>query len=91
MGESPDRKTRIEGNRVIHTPKGTLHHDDFNSPPFGLTEEQWEERRRGSKIDERQVLEDAHDGLRGKQQIERLDGDRDEVAETRKGGRRSSD
>jgi hypothetical protein len=85
---SQDRKTRVKGDRVIHTVDGTLYHGDRYERPYGLTTEQWEEQRRGAKLDERQVREAAHDGLGGKQQIENLDGDRDEVAETKKGGRR---
>ena len=85
---SADRKTRIDGNRVIHTPNGSLYHGDVGERPYGLTTEQWNDQRTGAKIDERQIREAAHDGLDGKQQIERLDGDRDEVAETKKGGRR---
>jgi hypothetical protein len=79
---SQDRKTRVEGNRVIHTVKGSLYKGDRGERPYGLTTEQWEEQRTGTKLDERQVREAAHEG---KHQIERLSGDRDEVAETKKG------
>jgi hypothetical protein len=81
---SPDRKTRIDGDRVIHTPKGMPYHGDRYAPPYGLTTEQAEAQRSGSKLDERQTREAAHDGLGGKQQVERLDGT-DEVASTKKG------
>jgi hypothetical protein len=81
---SPDRKTRVDGDRVIHTVKGTPYHGDLYEGPRGLTNEQKESQRVGAKLDERQVREAAHDGLGGKQQVERLDGT-DEVAETRKG------
>ena len=83
---SQDRKTRTKGNRVIHTIRGSLYHGDVGERPYGLTTEQWNEQRTGTKIDERQVREAAHDGLGGKQQIERLSGDRDEVAVTKNGG-----
>jgi hypothetical protein len=57
---SPDRKTRVKGDRVIHTPKGTLYHGDRYEGPRGLTNEQQEERRVGAKIDERQGRQYAH-------------------------------
>lgn len=81
---SQDRKTRIKGDRVIHTPKGSLYHGDRYDRPRGLTTEENESQLRGAKIGERQVREAAHDGLGGKQQVERLGGT-DEVASTRKG------
>jgi hypothetical protein len=81
---SQDRKTRVKGNRVIHTPKGALYQGDLHERPRGLTTEQAESQRTGAKIDERQVREAAHDGLGGKQQAERLGGT-DDVATTRKG------
>ena len=87
---SPDRRTRVDGDRVIHTVKGTPYHGNRSEPPRGLTTEQWEEQRTGAKLDERQTREAAHDGLSGKQQVERLDGT-DEVASTKKGGRRRSE
>lgn len=87
---SQDRKTRIKGDRVIHTVKGTLYSGDRYEGPRGLTNEQQEAQRVGAKLDERQVREAAHDGMSGKQQIERLDGS-DEVADTRKGGHRPSE
>jgi hypothetical protein len=79
-----DRKTRVRGNRVIHKTSGSLHRGDVGEPPRGLTVDQWENQRTGAKLDERQVREAAHDGLGGKQQVERLGGT-DEVASTRKG------
>jgi len=57
---SPDRKTRRDGDRVIHTVQGVPFHGDENLPPRGLTVEQAEEQRNGSKLDERQVREAAH-------------------------------
>lgn len=87
---SPDRKTRVNGNTVIHTVKGNVYSGDRYEAPRGLTNEQWQDQRTGAKLDERQVREAAHDGLSGKQQVERLDGS-DEVAETKKGGRRRSE
>lgn len=81
---SQDRKTRIKGDRVIHTVKGSLYHGDVSEPPRGLTTEQWNDQRTGHKLDERQVREAAHDGLGGKQQVERLDGT-DDVTTVRKG------
>jgi len=82
MGQ--DRKTRVKGDRVFHTPKGTLHHGDRYDRPRGLTTEENEMQRTGAKLDERQVREAAHDGLGGKQQIEHLRGT-DEVTRTKKG------
>ncbi|HEX2120854.1 MAG TPA: hypothetical protein VHL59_04360 [Thermoanaerobaculia bacterium] len=82
MGDQ-DRKTRIKGDRVIHTVNGTPYHGDRYEGPRGLTNEQKESQRTGAKLDERQVREAAHDGLGGRQQVERLRGT-DEVAETRK-------
>ncbi|MBV8520127.1 MAG: hypothetical protein JO197_22225 [Acidobacteria bacterium] len=81
---SPDRKTRVKGDRVIHIVKGNLYQGDAAERPRGLTTEQWESQRTGAKLDERQTREAAHDGLGGKQQVERLDGT-DDVASTRKG------
>ncbi|HEX9984240.1 MAG TPA: hypothetical protein VGF69_13315 [Thermoanaerobaculia bacterium] len=81
---SQDRKTRIDGDRVIHTVKGTPYHGDRYTRPYGLTTEQNEARRVGPKLDERQGNEAAREGHRS---IERTDGT-DEVTETRKGGRR---
>ncbi len=81
---SPDRKTRVVGNRVIHTPKGTLYHGDRYEGPRGLTTEQNEARRVGPKMDERQGREYAHGGHSSKPGVTRLDGT-DDVTDTRKG------
>jgi hypothetical protein len=81
---SQDRKTRVRDDRVIHTVQGSLNRGNRYEAPRGLTPEQYEAQRTGPKLDERQVREAAHDGMGGKQQIERLDGT-DEVTETRKG------
>jgi len=54
---SPDRKTRVKGNRVIHTTRGGTYHGDAAERPRGLTTEQAEDQRRGVKIDERQRRE----------------------------------
>jgi len=81
---SPDRKTRVVGNRVIHTPKGTLYHGDRYEGPRGLTTEQNEARRVGPKMDERQGREYGHGGHSSKPGVTRLDGT-DDVTETRKG------
>lgn len=83
---SQDRKTRIKGDRVIHTVKGkfTPGGVEGGEVPRGLTAEQWEEQRTGHKLDERQVREAAHDGLSGKQQVERLGGT-DDVTSVKKG------
>jgi hypothetical protein len=85
----PEKK-RVKGNRVIHTQQGGVYHGDVYDRPRGLTTEQAESQRVGEKIDERQVREAAHGERGGKPGIERLDGT-DEVAETRKGGRRPSE
>jgi hypothetical protein len=79
-----DRKTRVKGNRVIHTVKGRLYSGDRYEGPRGLTNEQKESQRVGEKLDQRQVREAAHDGLGGKQQVERLRGT-DDVTTTKKG------
>lgn len=81
---SQDRKTRIKGDRVIHTVKGNLYQGDRYDRPRGLTTEQWNDQRTGHKLDERQAREAAHDGLGGKQQVERLDGT-DDVTSVKKG------
>jgi hypothetical protein len=56
---SPDRKTRVKGNRVMHTTSGGVYHGDAAERPRGLTTEQAEDQRRGTKIDERQRREAA--------------------------------
>ena len=61
---SQDRKTRLKGDRVIHTVKGTPYHGDANERPRGLTTEQAEDQRVGAKIDERQTRQAAQgDGM----------------------------
>jgi hypothetical protein len=81
---SPDRKTRIKGDRVIHTPKGSLYHGDRYEGPRGLTTEQNEARRVGAKMDERQGREYAHGGHETKPGVSRLDGT-DDVTDVKKG------
>ena len=81
---SQDRKTRIKDDRVLHTVKGSLYRGDLSEPPRGLTNEQWNDQRTGHKLGERQIREAAHDGLDGKQQVERLDGT-DDVTSVKKG------
>jgi hypothetical protein len=81
---SPDRKTRVKGDRVFHTPHGTPYHGDRYEGPRGLTNEQKEERRVGAKIDERQGREYSHGGHDTKPGIERLDGT-DDVTSVKKG------
>jgi hypothetical protein len=56
---SADRKTRVKGNRVIHTAKGAIYKGDVSERPRGLTAEQAEDQRTGVKIDERHVREAA--------------------------------
>lgn len=51
-------KTRVKGNRVIHSTKG-IYKGDAAERPRGLTTEQAEDQRTGVKIDERQVREAA--------------------------------
>jgi hypothetical protein len=81
---SQDRKTRVKGDRVIHTVKGSLYHGDRYDHPRGLTTEQAEERRVGTKIDERQGRQYSAGGHDIKPGIERLDGT-DDVTSTKKG------
>ncbi|HYH07920.1 MAG TPA: hypothetical protein VEK11_12755 [Thermoanaerobaculia bacterium] len=81
---SQDRKTRIDGNRVIHTVKGSLAHGHQYEGPRGLTVEQNEARRTGAKMDERQGRENAHGGHQTKPGISRLDGT-DDVTSVKKG------
>lgn len=52
--DSPDRKTRVEGDRVIHTPAGMpFNHDERgDGAPRGLTREQWDEERYGAERDD---------------------------------------
>ncbi|HEX2059830.1 MAG TPA: hypothetical protein VHK90_03740 [Thermoanaerobaculia bacterium] len=81
---SQDRKTRIDGDRVIHTVKGTPYHGNRYEGPRGLTTEQNEARRTGAKLDERQGREYSHGGQPHKPGIERLDGT-DDVTTVKKG------
>jgi hypothetical protein len=55
--ESQDRKTRTDGDRVVHTVGGSIRHGDMNEAPRGLTAEQANEQRSGIKLDERQTRE----------------------------------
>jgi hypothetical protein len=82
-------KKRVKGDTVIHTPQGVYHGDRYEGPR-GLTNEQQEAQRVGAKIGERHVREAAHGERGGKPALENLDGT-DEVADTRKGGRRPSE
>jgi hypothetical protein len=89
---SQDRKTRVKGDRVIHTVKGSIYAGDRYERPRGLTTEQYEDERTGAKIQRRQVREAAFEGAHGgKPPVSRLDGT-DEVTETngKSGGRRHS-
>lgn len=81
---SPDRKTRVRGDRVIHTPNGTPYHGDRYEGPRGLTNEEKEERRVGAKIDERQGRETGFGGHNRKPPLSRLDGT-DDVTSVKKG------
>lgn len=58
---SADRKTRRDGNRVIHTPNGALFHGEEDDRPRGLTAEQDVNQREGWKLDERQARELAQE------------------------------
>ena len=63
---TPDRKVRVKGNRVIHTTRGGVYHGDAAERPRGLTTEQAEDQRRGTKIDERQTREAAQRAVEAK-------------------------
>ena len=56
---APDRKVRVKGNRVIHTPRGGVYQGDAGDSPRGLTAEQAKEQRTGTKIAARQTREAA--------------------------------
>ena len=58
--ERNHRKTRIAGDRVIHSDRGIASRGEQGEPPRGLTAEQAEEQRTGDKLNERQVREAAH-------------------------------
>lgn len=81
---SPDRKTRVDGDRVIHTTEGGIYHGERYEGPRGLTTEQNEARRVGAKLDERQGRQYSHGGQPEKPGIERLDGS-DDVTDVKKG------
>jgi hypothetical protein len=81
---SQDRKTRVKGDRVIHTVKGKPYQGDRFEGPRGLTSEQSEMRRTGAKLDERQNRQTGFGGKLVKPPLERLDGT-DEVTTTKKG------
>ena len=82
--DSPDRKTRIAGDRVFHTPQGSIHHGDRYEGPRGLTSEQNEARRTGAKLDERQARQTGFGGKLVKPPVSRLDGT-DDVTDVKKG------
>jgi hypothetical protein len=63
---TPDRKVRVKGNRVIHTTRGGVYHGDVAERPRGLTTEQAEDQRVGSKLDERQTREAAQRAIEAK-------------------------
>src|SRR5690242_3264868 len=70
---SQDRKTRVKGDRVIHTVRGgEPYHGNIDDRPRGLTTEEAENRRVGWDIKDRQIFEAAH----GEQQAS-ADGDPD--------------
>ena len=83
---SQDRKTRVEGDRVIHTVGGSIRHGEKNEPPRGLTTDQGNEQRSGAKLDERQTFEAAH----GEQQSTPV-GDVNRIRENAEGEGRASD
>jgi len=83
---SQDRKTRTDGDRVIHTVGGSIRHGDQNEAPRGLTTEQANEQRSGTKLDERQTFEAAH----GQQQSTPV-GDVNRIREHAEGEGRSGD
>lgn len=56
---SPDRKTRVKDDRVIHTTSGSVYKGDRYHRPAGLTTEQGEEQRVGADVDERHIREAA--------------------------------
>jgi len=52
-------KTRVKGNRIIHTTKGGIYKGDRAERPSGLTTAEAEDQRTGVKIDARHVREAA--------------------------------
>ena len=79
---TPDRKVRVKGNRVIHTPRGGVYQGDVAERPMGLTTEQAEEQRRGTKIAARQSREAAQRAVEAAPR--RVRGGTDEVAAAKK-------
>ena len=63
---TPDRKVRVKGNRVIHTPRGGVYKGDVAERPRGLTTEQAEDQRTGVKIAARQGRERATRAIEAK-------------------------
>lgn len=56
---TPDRKVRVKGNRVIHTPRGGVYQGDVSERPMGLTTEQANDQLTGTRIGQRQIREAA--------------------------------
>ena len=50
---------RTKGNRVIHANRGGVYHGDVAERPRGLTTEQAEDQRVGTRVARRQAKEDA--------------------------------
>lgn len=69
---------------MIHTVKGSLYKGDRYEGPRGLSNEEKEERRVGSKADERQGRETGFGGHNRKPPVSRLDGT-DDVTDVKKG------
>lgn len=63
---TPDRKVRVKGNRIIHTPRGGVYRGDVAERPIGLTTEQAEDERTGVKIAKRQTREAAQRAVEAK-------------------------
>ena len=51
--------TRTTGNRVIHANRGGVYHGDAAERPRGLTTEQAEDQRVGTKVGARRSKEEA--------------------------------
>jgi len=80
---TPDRKVRVKGNRVIHTTRGSVYHGDVGERPRGLTTEQANEERTGTKLAARQSREAAQRAVEsGKKKVSSRT--TDEVTSTRK-------
>ncbi|HKO00248.1 MAG TPA: hypothetical protein VJ032_01060 [Thermoanaerobaculia bacterium] len=56
---SPDRKTRVDGDRVIHTTAGAVYHGDAAERPRGLTTEQANNQTEGWNVKEQQARDDG--------------------------------